>query len=255
VHIEIDAEHGGRWSSLRGRSGREWLWSPGDTPERFAVRPGDPFVDAGGMEECLPTIGGVPDHGDAWARPWVPDGDGLSVDGDGYRLFRRMTIDDAGLTCAYRLTAEPGWLFVWAAHTLIDVSTSARLDAPSGRFMWVNDPDGTTSTEWPTFRGTDISLLAEADGLALMIIVPELPEMIVVDGTDRLMMRISVTEQPSGIAVWRNLHGWPPEAPCRQVAIEPMLGYSPTLSLANDGEAAVVPASGVVEWTLTVEAS
>ncbi len=77
--------------------------------------------------------------------------------------------------------------------------------------------------------------------------------MTVVDGADRLTMRISVTGQPSAIVMWRNLYGWPAEAPCRQVAIEPMLGYSPTLSLANDGEAAVVPASGAVEWTLTVD--
>ena len=257
VQVEVDAGHGGRWSSLRGRSGREWLWR-GDAPERFTAGPGDPFVDAGGMEECLPTIGGVPDHGDAWARPWRPDGDGLSVTGDGYHLWRRISVDDTGLTCAYRLTAEPGWWFVWAAHTRLELSTAAYLDAPAGRFMWVNDPDGTTSTHWPDFRGTDVSRLGDPDGLALMIILPELPAMTVVDGDDRLTMRLSVLSgpgQPSGIAVWRNLYGAPAGAPCRQVAVEPMLGYSPTLSLANEGEAAVVPASGVVEWTLSVDAS
>jgi hypothetical protein len=33
-----------------------------------------------------------------------------------------------------------------------------------------------------------------------------------------------------------------------------MLGYTPTLALARDGEAAVVPASGTVEWSLTIDA-
>ncbi len=173
MNVEVDAEHGGRWSSLRGRRGREWLWRR-DAPERFAVRPGDKFVDAGGMEECLPAIGGEPDHDDAWARPWVPDGDGLFVSGGGVpagppdddrRCWRDLCLP---------VGRQPGWWFVWAAHTLIGVSTSARLVAPVGRFMWVSDPDGTTRTEWPTFRGTDVSRLGEADGTALTIIVPEL---------------------------------------------------------------------------------
>ena len=124
---------------------------------------------------------------------------------------------------------------------------------PVGRPIWVNSDRGTTSTQWPTFDTTDISRLGDADGTALMIIIPELSEITVIDGQDSLTMRLQVAGHPFAIAIWRNLCGWPTDGPYRSVGIEPMLGYSPTLALAGDGEAAVVPATGRVEWSLTIE--
>jgi galactonate dehydratase len=50
LHVEVDVERGGRWTSLRAE-GRQWLWQR-PAPERAGVRPGDAFVDAGGLEEC-----------------------------------------------------------------------------------------------------------------------------------------------------------------------------------------------------------
>jgi hypothetical protein len=252
MSVQVDAEHGGRWSSLRGRNGREWLWRR-DAPQRDLVGPGDTFVDAGGMEECLPTIAGVPDHGDVWSRAWTPDGDGLSVEVGGRRLHRTTTVDGAGIRSAYHLTAEPGWWFIWAAHTLIDVSARARVLAPAGRPIWVNSNGGTANRHWPMHGETDLSELGDDDGTALMIIIPELPEISVVDGSDRLTFRLQVTGQPFAIAIWRNLRGWPAGGPYRSIGIEPMLGYSPTLALAREGEAAVVPADGRVEWSLTID--
>ncbi|GAB4052684.1 hypothetical protein [Catellatospora paridis] len=85
----LDPAHGGRWTSLSG-GGREWLWHrPGTS--RDTVAPGDDFVDAGGLEECLPTVRGLPDHGDLWSRPWqrhpvdvsLGDGPGRLVAGGG----------------------------------------------------------------------------------------------------------------------------------------------------------------------------
>jgi hypothetical protein len=250
--VELDAAHGGRWTSIRGRSGREWLWQH-DIPGRDNVHPGDTFVDAGGLEECLPTIAGVPDHGEVWSRPWMVDGDVMSVRVDDYQLIRRIDVNDHGITATYRLYGEPGWPFIWAGHTLLDVSSHARLMVPLGRHIWVNDPAGTTTTRWPFYRGTDLSHLGENDGTALMILLPELTTITVSDGDDIFVMSIRVEEQPSGIAIWRNLGGWPEGKPYRSVGVEPMLGYSPTLSLANEGEAAVVPPSGVVEWTMTID--
>ncbi|MFC3894567.1 hypothetical protein ACFOWZ_24060 [Lentzea rhizosphaerae] len=75
LHAEVDRDLGGRWTTLR-TAHREWLWHRAD-PARSAVAPGDPFVDAGGLEECIPTVRGTPDHGDAWSRPWHETG-GLS---------------------------------------------------------------------------------------------------------------------------------------------------------------------------------
>lgn len=253
MSVDMDAAHGGRWPSLRGRNGREWLWRR-DAPGRASVRPGDPFVDAGGMEECLPTIGGEPDHGDVWSRPWRPDGDGLAVEVDGRRLWRRTTVDGSGVHSSYRLTADPGWWFIWAAHTLIDVAPGARILAPEGRPMRVNSDDGTAERHWPMHGGTDLSRLGDDDGTAYMIIIPELPEITVVDGADRITFRLRVTGQPFAVAIWRNLGGWPSGEPYRSIGIEPMLGHSPTLSMARTGKSAVVPPDGRVEWSLTIDA-
>jgi hypothetical protein len=55
------------------------------------------------------------------------------------------------------------------------------------------------------------------------------------------------------LMIWRNLGGWPADRPYRSIGVEPMLGYSPTLALAQDGDAAVVPSTGTVEWSLTID--
>src|ERR1022692_1653768 len=240
--VEVDPAHGGRLPSLRGRNGREWLWRR-DAPARAGVRPGDEFVDAGGLEECLPTIGGAPDHGDVWSRPWQPDGDGLEVTCDNYRLHRALCVTDEGVRATYHLDATPGWRFIWAAHTLIEVSTRARIEAPDGRPIWVNSDEGKAVAHWPRYGATDLSKLGEADGTALMITIPDLPSITVADGDDRLTFSLQATGQPFAIAIWRNLCGWPSGTPYRSIGIEPMLGHSPTLALARAGGSAVVPAS------------
>lgn len=118
--ITTDPAHGGRWTSLRAH-GREWLWHRA-APERETVRPGDAFVDAGGLEECIPTVRGTPDHGDAWSRPWTREGDTERVRCDDFTLARTLRGTADGAVADYTLTAEPGFRFVWAAHALLAVS-------------------------------------------------------------------------------------------------------------------------------------
>lgn len=57
------------------------------------------------------------------------------------------------------------------------------------------------------------------------------------------------------IGVWLNLGGWPLSGePCFNVALEPCTGYPDRLDLAvQRDEAATLPGSGVVEWTLRLE--
>jgi hypothetical protein len=77
LSVRTDPVWGGRWTSLRSFE-REWLWTNPDTEiaqARKRVLPGAAFVDAGGAEECFPTVRGrKPDHGDAWTRTWSTDG-------------------------------------------------------------------------------------------------------------------------------------------------------------------------------------
>jgi hypothetical protein len=243
VTVTADPAHGGRWTSLRA-AGREWLWHRPD-PARAGVRPGDAFVDAGGLEECLPTVQGRPDHGDAWSRPWtVHDPSTASVEGDGYVLRRGFSADGAALLVDYHLRARPGWRFVWAAHALLDLSTDAVLEAPAGTPTRI---DGGAVEAWPA----GLARLGPDDGTATAAVLLDCPRVTVADGA-RLTFHLSAPGQPVSTALWRNLRGWPATMPYRSIGIEPMVGRVFNLANAGPGDAAVVPPSGVCSWRLTV---
>jgi hypothetical protein len=225
----VDLERGGRWTSLR-RGDREWLWHRAD-PARAEVRPGQAFVDAGGLEECIPTVRGKPDHGDAWSRPWGPDG----VTTADFRLSRTIRHTGGAVVADYRLVAAPGWRFIWAAHALLDLSVGARLVTPAPP------------------RGVDPALLSFGpdDGTAVGAIL-DCPAVSVVDGPDTLSFQLSAPGQPVSTALWRNLGGFPQPDPYRSIGVEPMLGKVFDLQEAGPDDAAVVPASGECSWRLTL---
>jgi hypothetical protein len=252
--ITTDPAHGGRWTSLLA-GGREWLWRR-DEPRRAGVRPGDPFADAGGLEECVPTVRGTPDHGDAWARPWRRDGDEESVDCPDFRLGRRIRTGPGRTVADYRLTAAPGYRFLWAAHALLDVSGQATAELRSGTAVRLY-PDGGarwTAGSWPRAGGVALDRLGPDDGTALGA-VADSPDVSVHDGADTLHLAVEATGQPVSVALWRNLGGFPEHAPYRSIGVEPMLGRVFDLAAAGEGDAACVPASGEVRWRLTVTAT
>jgi hypothetical protein len=254
--VDYTATHGGRWTTLSG-GGREWLWHRPD-PARDAVRPGDPFVDAGGLEECLPTVRGRPDHGDVWSRPWRAVGPGtIAVERPSFVLTRRIT-DHAGVVVAdYRLAAEPGHRFIWAAHALLELSPAARLHAPAGtRTRLYPDPDPGPPSEgpWPAPAGVPLDRLGPDDGTAVGAVLLDCPRAEVTDGADRLTLELECAGQPRSTALWRNLRGWPAPGPYRSIGVEPMLGATFDLADAGPDDAAVVPAAGEVTWRLTVSA-
>ncbi|MEU8781893.1 hypothetical protein [Streptomyces sp. NPDC048637] len=71
---------------------------------------------------------------------------------------------------------------------------------------------------------------------------------------DTLRMRLEAEGQPTSVALWRNMVGFPPSAPYRSLGIEPMLGTVFDLAEADDTESAIVPPAGVLRWHLTVTA-
>ncbi|WP_425558381.1 hypothetical protein [Cryptosporangium japonicum] len=235
MSVSVDLAHGGRWTSLRVE-GREWLWFR-DDPARFS--PGSEFVDAGGLEECCPTVRGEPDHGAVWSRPWSASGV-VTPDFELRRAFR--PVGDA-VEVDYRLSASPGYRFVWAAHALLDVSTDARLVAPAGTPTRLYDPVRTV--EWPA----GLDRLGPDDGTALGAILA-CSSVRVVDGSS-LRFRVEADGQPTSVALWRNLRGWPAGDPYRSIGVEPMLGR---VFDRAEGDTAVVPDSGTCEWRLTVSA-
>jgi hypothetical protein len=263
LRIATDPLHGGRWTSLRA-GGREWLWHRAE-PRREHAAPGDPFADAGGLEECVPTVRGLPDHGDAWSRRWTPASAGSSPGSGTYtvacpdfRLTRTTTCraDDGAVVADYRLAASPGYRFVWAAHALLDVSPQGRLVLPGGAAGRLY-PDGGarwTPFGWPRAGAVAFDRLGPDDGTALGAVV-DTAQADVHDGPDRLRFVLEAEGQPASVALWRNLRGFPADDPYRSIGVEPMLGRVFDLAEAGEGDAACVPASGEAVWRLTVTAT
>lgn len=279
LEVHTDAGHGGRWTSLRG-GGREWLWHR-DEPRRELVAVGDGFADAGGLEECIPTVRGVPDHGDAWSRAWTAlDETGREhiVRCAGFELTRRIRVRDGAVVADYRISAEPGYRFVWAGHALLDVSEGAALRLDEGMkvrlfpeaepYVPLPWPPGAAWIEgdWPEPHGLRLSGLGPDDGtgvgaVAYRPVEPGAPatavasaSALVLDGPDLLRMDIEADDQPVSVALWRNLSGFPQPAPYRSIGVEPMLGRVFDLADARDGDCAVVPASGEAHWRMTITA-
>jgi hypothetical protein len=250
--VRVDLDHGGRWTSLR-LGGREWLWSR-DEPRRAQVAPGDPFADAGGLEECVPTIRGRPDHGDAWSRPWREAGDGAAEAACDDFTLRRVITSGPGLVRArYRLSAEPGFRFVWAAHALLDVSPAATLcveGSPAVRLY--QEAAGFLTARWPGPGGLRLDRLGPDDGSAVGAIILDRAAVTIRDGTSQLHMTLNDGAPSSAsVALWRNLGGFPADRPYRSIGVEPMLGSVFDLAEAREpGDAVTVPGTGYVEWEL-----
>jgi len=255
--VETDLAHGGRWTSLR-TTDREWLWSRPD-PRRDSVRPGDEFVDVGGLEECFPTVRGEPDHGWAWAMPW----DSSGVSAGGVRFGRELSIEDGVVTARYRIDGPPGYEFVHAAHALLELSTAAFIEAPATRVLVTDDPrplgadvnwtGEAITVPWPRPWGLPLHELGSVDGTAVALIL-DCAEVCVVDGDEALSWEIMVEPGseadalPLSVAVWRNLGGFPADGPYRSIGIEPLVGTD--LDRAEPGRAATIPPAGTASWTV-----
>lgn len=259
--VAADPAHGGRWTSLR-LAGREWLWRRAD-PARDTVRPGDPFVDAGGLEECVPTVRGNPDHGAAWSRSWQAATDEVAaVDCGEFTLRRRLRSDGGAVVADYRLTAAPGFRFVWAAHALLDLGVGAYVELPAGLPVRLYPeaadvlgdwPAGAPFVDgrWPAPLGLPLGEFGPDDGTAIGASVLGADAVTVVDGSCRLRMELRADPVlPRSVALWRNLGGFPSAAPYRSIGVEPMLGRVFDLADAGADDAVTVPDSGVVEWQL-----
>lgn len=247
---EVDLEHGGRWTSWRV-GGREWLWrNPRLSPAvRTAVRPGDAFVDAGGAEECFPTVRGRPDHGDAWSRPWSGSAADAAVDVPGVATLRRNLATGAQLRIDYRIEGAPETRFLHALHALLALREDAVLELPEARTMIVLDQPQ-PQRRWPS----GLDRLGPDDGTAICAVLPRVRQVVITDGADRLQLDWDCPEAPElcSLMLWRNLCGWPEGAPYRSIGIEPMVGRAADLGGADPDSCAVIGPSGRFHWSVTV---
>jgi hypothetical protein len=248
--VDVDLANGGRWTSLR-LGGDEWLWRR-DAPDRCRATPGSPFVDGGGMEECIPTVRGRPDHGDAWCRPWTGDGRRATVTTAEFSLTRTLSATAGRLTADYALAAAPGYRFVWAAHVLLELSAQATLECEPGVPVRVfGRGESWVYHSWPDDDGLHLDRLGPDDGTAVSAIV-EIPRMLIRDGPRCLHLAVQGTGQPTSIGIWRNLRGWPMISPYRSIGVEPMLGRVWDRATGSPEDTAVTDTDGLARWRMTL---
>lgn len=250
--LTTDEQHGGRWTSLRTER-REWLWTnpdPAVIVARGGVEPSDPFVDAGGVEECVPTVRGVPDHGDAWSRAWSADPASVDLPDVG-RLTRTIRATADGVDLRYTLVGVPGTRFLHAVHALLDVGPTAHIEVPEVTSTVVLDPERRV-VAWPS----GLDRLGPDDGTATCALLSGCREVLVVDGDDALGFAWTAPGQDDlcSLMVWRNLRGWPTSAPYRSIGVEPMVGRAADLAGADPADAARIGPNGSHVWTLRVVA-
>lgn len=261
--VRTDLALGGRWTSLATPE-REWLWrNPRVSDvERAAVAPGDAFVDAGGGEECFPTLNGPSDHGEVWSQPWSASGSGAEaqVRAGGLTLRRRFSDDDGVVRASYTIDGPPGASVLHAVHLLLDLRPGARLEVPGRSDVLVVEwPErgATAPSTWPDGRGVRFDVLGPDDGTARCAVVAA-DRVDVVDGADRLSLRWGVEPgytAPVSFVVWRNLGGWPKGAPYRSIGIEPLLGAESNLDRAGRDQVAHLDEGGRMAWWLEARAS
>jgi len=141
--------------------GRQWLWHNPDVP--FALpRDGAPYAEleeAGGFDECFPTVGScrlprwvkgarwvkLPDHGELWAQlPEITimtdqEGHSATCTWSGaalpYRFSRRITVHPEGwVAFAYAATntGKHRIPFLWSSHPIFPLTPRTRIVLPEG---------------------------------------------------------------------------------------------------------------------------
>lgn len=269
--VAVDLEDGGRWTSLT-LGGREWFWSgPGShTGPRDDL---GSYVEVGGLDECFPTVRGTPDHGGLWNQPWSSLDDDEDWDAVQFKdavLLRRFNGGDVPADAEthtiwtdYRLIAPPGYRFIWVAHALLDCAVGAFIDAPDAATCRLYPEAADLIGSWPESAPwvevswpseLELATYGPTDGTAVGAVLVDCPTASVVDGPLELSLSLDCPGQPTSIALWRNLGGFPVDAPYRSLGVEPMLGKVFDLAEAGPDDAAVVPAAGELTWRLVASA-
>lgn len=269
LRVVVAPHLGAKIVSLRTADGREWLWQDPRvplTPRRYGDR--YEMQNAGGWDECFPTIApcvypeepwqgiALPDHGELWTLPWEwrRGEEALETWVYGirlpYRFERRLRLVGArSLVGEYQVEnlAPYPLAVLWSAHPLFTAEAGTVIELPEGTPVLVDYsaggrvPTGLEYHSWPYLstsdgRRVDVSRFPGAQaGVAEKLFTGRLA-----DG--RVTLR-----QPDGAAVtlswdaaeipylglWINAGAWPsPDAPTAHIGLEPCTGYPDRLDRA-----------------------
>src|ERR1700691_3055615 len=159
--MEVWPQIGGKVSSIIDKSDHyEMLFTyPAELPDspHYDAPYGDHWYS--GWDECFPAIApsiyprhpytgiAVPDHGELWGIPTsaaVPTKDGITTVWHGlrvgYRLTRKLYLQDAAVIAEYSLTnVSPfEFRFVWAQHGLMSMASPVELNTGAVKAFWLS---------------------------------------------------------------------------------------------------------------------
>jgi hypothetical protein len=169
----------------------ELLHPPIHTYNTATDTSGFEFSDAGGWDECLPSVAAcsfqgveVSDHGDVWRRPWhaslrdktlLAEVNTLTAP---LRFSRRISLDGSTMHLRYSVTnaGSHGADFLWSAHPLFQVEEGDRILLPESvdevrvESSSVKHLARAGSCSWPVAevedsRHLDLSTVGPRDGI------------------------------------------------------------------------------------------
>lgn len=253
----VSPRRGGKIVSLRAL-GVEWLAQP-MLPLPPPAEPGAAFTDAEmcGWDECAPSIvscavGGreIPDHGELWTQPWMPDGDWLTAVGPSfdYQLARRLVSLGSTLRIEYVIrTGNEDVPFLWAAHPqfVAPAGSEVRCETTATRVLDVMREPAVAVELGAALCRTDT---LEPGGCRKFYLAPEdsaASVSLVRPGGQRLTMTWAAEVAPY-LGIWLDRCAWSREP---VVAIEPATGHYDSLRTAlQRGLVPVVPRRSELAW-------
>lgn len=288
--VVVLPELGGKIASLR--------WVPGDVEllqaplADYAARDmtmGFDESDAGGWDECLPSVAAcsvptprgpvhVPDHGDFWRLPWScqQTGNEIRMKATGaslpLRLERKLTLRDDALRVEYRVEniSDGAARYAWSAHPLFAVDPGDRVELPESvkRVRVEGSAGGRLGRKgaahaWPrtqTEAGEVDLSVAEAIGKGIgdkvFAWAPAEGCAAVVRRAPGVRIEVSFDpEKTPWLGLWLCYGGWPEGRARRQqcVAIEPCTAPVDSLAEAvEQGSARQLAAGNFDSWALQV---
>jgi galactose mutarotase-like enzyme len=289
--VVVLPELGGKIASLRWLPGNlELLQAPLADYAPRTMTMGFEEGDAGGWDECLPSVAScslvtprrvvrVPDHGDFWRLAWSCEqaGNEIRMAATGVslplRLERTLTFDDDALRIDYRVenVGDEPVEYAWSAHPLFAVDPEDRVLLPeSVKAVRVEGSAGQRlggkgmKHAWPRTKAKsgdviDLSLaggIGDGTGDKVFAAAPS-------EGWAAIIrrqrgVRIEVRFDPQRIpwlGLWLCYGGWPEGMARRQqcVAIEPCTAPMDSLAEAvEQGSARKLAAGEFDSWAMQV---
>jgi hypothetical protein len=236
-----------------------------------------------GWDECFPGVApgkyaghpydgiAIPDHGELWGVPTtsVPARNGITTVWHGlrfgYRLTRKLSLEDAALLAEYTLVnlAPFEFRFVWAQHALLAMHVPVELSTDLSRFRLSHDAKGADlqrSFDWGAAAGDleDVARPSEmppGGGWKLFSLDPiRSPFDVRFPSRGGRSLRVAYASE-DGLAaywgVWINTGGW---AGHHHYAVEPTTGRFDDVERAvHDESAGRVGPLGRRDWSVRWE--